>query len=161
MAKMGSFEVKALAHTFIGVNEEAQKKLKQIWDEFDNDLHRYERSMWVMCAILTPKENEQAQPKPQVTHSTALAIAEVLNVQKNWSCVSYAYAPNEMCFMVFIQEAEPQLITEIERKCREIVDTAGWNTSIAPIYSKNFYACLDYCMNAIEGRYISNLETKQ
>lgn len=143
-------------HSAIFVNQDAQCLLEKAWSEINEDYHFYERSTWILQVVLMSEE--PLSKHPQQVPDIALTNAQILNAPETWSCVRYTYAPDEICFIVFIHEPQdkPILMSEVERRCREMVNEPGWLTYVMPLHKKEGYQLGFRFLAAVEGRYKSN-----
>ena len=153
---MESFELETRnEHSAIYVNKEAQRQLENAWSEIDDDHHFYERSTWILQVVLTRDEQYKSDSSLSVK-LMAQNNAQLLDAHEAWSCMEYSYNSDEMCFIVFVHEAEdkPLLWSEVERQCRELVSDVGWHTYVMSHHKKESYDLFRYIyMYSIEERY--------
>lgn len=141
------------AHTYVCTNVEAETLLQKSYDILKKDSHRYERNTWIIEIVII-NSNQEKRETP-FTSTMADNIAMILGSIEDWSCVKYSYAPEEMCFAVFVNSAEQlRLREDVRMECARLIED---NFELNPfVYATPFvdsYYGFSIYMNAVEGRH--------
>lgn len=141
------------ANTYVCINEEAEALLRESYDTLKKDSHRYERNTWIIEIVIL-KSNQEKQKTPFASTTTD-NIALILESQEDWSCVKYSFAPDEMCFAIFVNSAKQlRLREDVRMECAKLFEE---EFELNPfVYVSSFvdsYYGFSIYMNAVEGRY--------
>lgn len=141
------------ANTCVCTNVEAETLLRESYDILKQDIHRYERNTWIIEIVIIISNQEKR--KTPFTYTIAEHIASVLESQKDWSCVKFSFAPDEICFAVFVNSTDQlRLREDVRMECAKLIeDEFELNPFVyATPFVDSYYGFSIY-MNAAEGRH--------